>query len=240
MPDELRPVSIETGTLKFAEGSAMIKLGDTHVLCSVTVNEDVPPFLKGKNLGWITAEYSMLPRSTKTRTPREITRGRPDGRTQEIQRLIGRSFRAVADLALLGERTLIVDCDVIQADGGTRTASITGGYVALALAIHALEAAGAARKGALKEPVAAVSAGIVRGAPVLDLNYSEDSTAGADVNIVMTGGGNLVEVQGTAEGAPFPEESLSILLGLARMGIQKLVTVQREAIARGTGTVNPA
>jgi len=240
MPDELRPVSIETGAFKYAEGSALISLGDTRVLISVTVNDDVPPFLKGKGRGWITAEYNMLPRSTKTRTPREITRGRPDGRTQEIQRLIGRSLRAVADMALLGERTLIVDCDVIQADGGTRTASITGGYVALALAVNALETAGAVRRGALREPVAAVSAGIVHRYPLLDLNYGEDSTAEADVNIVMTAAGNLVEVQGTAEGAPFPEETLTSLLGLARSGIGKLIAVQREAIDRCAGTVNPA
>jgi len=195
----------------------------------------VPPFLKGRGKGWITAEYSMLPRSTRTRTPRESVRGRPDGRTQEIQRLIGRSLRAVADMSALGERTLLVDCDVLQADGGTRTASITGGYVALALACRGLTTAGAIPRAVLKEPVAAISTGLLRAESVLDLNYAEDSAAEVDMNVVMTGSGRLVEIQGTAEGAPFSEDELLSLLRLAGSGIDRLVAIQRETLAKAAG-----
>ena len=226
-------MTIETGALKFAEGSALIRVGDTRVLCAASVSPDVPAWLKGRGRGWITAEYSMLPRSTSTRTPREVSRRRPQGRTQEIQRLIGRSLRAVADLDALGERTVIADCDVLQADGGTRCASITGAYVAVALACGRMKAAGEVASDILREPVAAISTGIVNGDPVLDLDYGEDAGAAADLNVVMTASGNLVEVQGTAEGEPFPEESLLRLLKLARSGIGRLVASQREAVAGG-------
>jgi ribonuclease PH len=224
-PTQLRPVSIETGVLKFAEGSALIRLGDTRVLCAASVQPDVPPHRKGSGQGWVTAEYSLLPRSTKTRTIREAARGRLDGRTQEIQRLIGRSLRAVTDLAALGERTIIVDCDVLDADGGTRTAAITGGWVALALAVRKV----GLPPGVLREPVAAVSVGLLDGTAVLDLPYEEDVRAGVDMNVVMTGSGTLVELQGTAEGAPFTETQLIQLLALARAGIADLVAAQRRA-----------
>ena len=224
-------MTIEPGAAPFAEGSALITAGMTRVLCTASVQEEVPPFLKGKGRGWVTAEYSMLPRATSTRTPREITRGRPEGRTQEIQRLIGRALRSVTDFAALGERTIIVDCDCLQADGGTRTAAITGGWVALALAIRGLLKTGAIARDPLAEPVAAVSVGIVGGQAVLDLPYVEDSGADVDMNIVMTASGRLVEIQGTAERSPFSETDLTALLALARKGLGTLVALQRGALA---------
>lgn len=229
-PDELRSVTIEPGAARFAEGSALITAGLTRVLCAASVQEEVPPYRKGKGLGWVTAEYSMLPRATSTRTPREISRGRPEGRTQEIQRLIGRALRSVTDFAALGERTVIVDCDVLQADGGTRTAAITGGFVALALACRGLAQAGKVARDPLREPVAAVSVGIVGGARLLDLPYVEDSAADVDMNIVMTASGRLVELQGTAEQAPFSEEDLTGLLALARRGLTRLFAAQQVAL----------
>ncbi len=226
-------MTIETAPLKFAEGSALITMGDTRVLCAASVSEEVPPFLKGKGRGWLTAEYSMLPRSTSTRTPREIKKGRPEGRTQEIQRLIGRSLRAVADMTKLGERTIIVDCDVLQADGGTRTAAITGGWVAAALACRGLVAAGKVTGDVLTDAVAAVSVGICGGRRVLDLPYAEDSTADVDMNVVMTGAGRLVEVQGTGERTTFGEDDLLALLALARGGLTALFAAQQAALAAG-------
>jgi len=226
-------VTIEIAPLKFAEGSALISMGDTRVLCAASVLEEVPPFLKGKGRGWLTAEYSMLPRSTSTRTPREIKKGRPDGRTQEIQRLIGRSLRAVADMAALCERTIIVDCDVLQADGGTRTAAITGGWVAGALACRGLKTSGATTRDVLTDAVAAVSVGIIGGTRMLDLPYAEDSTADVDMNVVMTGAGRLVEVQGTGERTTFAEEDLLALLKLARGGLTRLFAAQQEALGTG-------
>lgn len=201
--DELRPLTIETDVMKYAEGSAIIKAGNTHVICSATVEESVPPFLKDSGSGWVTAEYSMLPRSTHTRSRRDASKGRVNARAQEIQRLIGRSLRAVIDLDKLSERSIIVDCDVLQADGGTRTASITGAFVALHQAINGLLEKGLLEENPIKDFVAAVSAGIIDAEPMLDLCYEEDSKADVDMNIVMTGSGELVEVQGTAEGAPF-------------------------------------
>lgn len=229
--DELRPVEIITGYQSFAEGSALIKLGKTHVLCSVSVDERVPPFLKGSGTGWITAEYAMLPRSTVTRSQRDSVTGRVGGRNQEIQRLIGRSLRAVADLDKLGERTLIVDCDVIQADGGTRTASITGAYVALHQAMETLVKMGVISSVPLKSAVAATSVGIVNTYMMLDLCYDEDSQAAVDFNVVMTGKGEFVEIQGTAEGRPFPRASVDDLLTLAEKGIKQLFQVQQEVLA---------
>jgi ribonuclease PH len=228
--DELRPISFTRGYQAFAEGSCVIDVGSTRVLCAATFEERVPPFLRGTGRGWVTAEYSMLPRSTLVRTPREVQQGRPSGRTQEIQRLIGRSLRAVADLAAMGEVTVTVDCDVLMADGGTRTASITGAYIALYDALRAQVAAGRYERVPLKTEVAAVSVGIVDGVPVLDLPYEEDVAAEVDMNVVMTGKGSYVEVQGTAEGEPFDRESLSSLLDLASGGIMKLVAAQREAL----------
>jgi len=230
--DELRPVEIITGYQSFAEGSALIKLGKTHVLCSVSVDERVPPFLKGSGTGWITAEYAMLPRSTVTRSQRDSVAGRVGGRNQEIQRLIGRSLRAVADMDKLGERTLIVDCDVIQADGGTRTAAITGAYVALHQAMETLAKMGVISSIPLKSAVAATSAGVIEGMPVLDLNYEEDSTAQVDMNVVMTGTGRFIEVQGTAEEATFTRTELDKLLRLASRGIKRLVELQEKALRR--------
>lgn len=230
-PDELRPLSIEPGAVKYAEGSALIRMGDTHVLCAASVEESVPPHRKGSGKGWITAEYSLLPRSTHTRTSREIKRGRPDGRIQEIQRLIGRSLRACADFSALGERSIIVDCDVLRADGGTRTAAVTGGWVALALACARLAQEGKTTQPVLSEGIAAISAGIVKGEAVLDLPYAEDSTAEVDLNVVMTASGNLVEIQGTAEHAPFGEASLQRLLALARSGIASLIAAQQSALS---------
>jgi ribonuclease PH len=232
-PDELRAILIERGYTRHAEGSVLIGFGDTRVICTASVEERVPPFLKGRGQGWLTAEYGMLPRSTHTRSDREAARGKQSGRTQEIQRLIGRSLRAVTDLKALGERTLQIDCDVIQADGGTRTAAITGAWIAVREAIDKLKAAGTlpAEVMPLRDHVAAVSVGIVQGTPVLDLDYPEDSACGTDMNVVMTGGGGFVEVQGTAEGAPFTRAEMDALLALAAGGIADLVRRQRAAFA---------
>ena len=223
---ELRPVSVELGLQKWAEGSCLIKLGGTHVLCAATIEDRVPPFLRGKGSGWVTAEYSMLPRSTADRTPRESAQGRVGGRTHEIQRLVGRSLRGVVDLAKLGERTVTVDCDVLQADGGTRTASITGGYIALAMALTRY---GMERH--LRGHVAAVSVGIVDGRHVLDLDYAEDSHAEVDFNVVGTDAGTYVELQGTAEGTPFGRAGVDALLDLADSGLALLFEAQARAIA---------
>ncbi|MFC1950007.1 ribonuclease PH, partial [Chloroflexota bacterium] len=220
--DELRPVRIITGYHSFAEGSALIEMGETHVLCSVSIEDRVPNFLKNSGSGWITAEYSMLPRATITRTPRDSSLGRISGRNQEIQRLIGRSLRAVADLNALGERTLIVDCDVLQADGGTRTAAITGSYVALYLAMHNLSDMGVLSSVPLKSAIAATSVGIVHNNRLLDLCYDEDSSASVDFNVVMTSQGEFVEVQGTAEGKPYDKETVDFILSLAEKGITEL------------------
>ncbi len=228
--DILRPVRLDTGVTKHAEGACLACFGDTHVLCTATVEDRVPPFLRNTGAGWITAEYGMLPRSTHTRTEREASRGRQSGRTHEIQRLIGRSLRAVADLATLGERQIKIDCDVLQADGGTRTAAITGAYVALHLALGGLVKAGTLPRVPLHDFVAAVSCGICKGVPVLDLDYAEDSSAEADANFVLTGAGRIIEVQGTAERAPFAESDLLALLGLARKGVGELIVHQRTAL----------
>jgi ribonuclease PH len=227
-PDQLRPLSIERGFMKHAEGSALIKMGDTHVICTASVEERVPPFLIGKQQGWITSEYAMLPRSTHTRSQRE-TRG-AKGRTQEIQRLIGRALRAVVDLKQLGERTLWIDCDVLQADGGTRTASISGAYVAVADAIAQLKNNGKITTDPLRNSIAAISVGILQNTPILDLCYTEDSTAEVDMNIVMTGDGNFVEVQGTAEGDPFNFEQMQQMIGLAQKGISEITAYQKSII----------
>lgn len=229
-PGDLRPIKYETGYLQWAEGSVLFQMGETRVLCSASVEESVPRFLQGRGSGWVTGEYSMLPRATMERSAREVNRGRPSGRTQEIQRLIGRSLRAVTRLDRLGERSVLIDCDVLQADGGTRTASITGGYIALALAIGKLADAGLVETNVLEDSVAAVSAGIVDGESVLDLSYEEDAAASVDFNVVMTGDGKLVEVQGTAEGAPFGREDLDRMLALAADGIERLATIQLEAL----------
>jgi ribonuclease PH len=229
-PDQLRPVVVTRDYLLHPEGSALVEFGATKVICTASVEDRVPPFLKGQGLGWVTAEYAMLPRSTNTRTTRE-NRG-PSGRSQEIQRLVGRALRAVVDRAKMGERTVWVDCDVIQADGGTRTAAITGGFVAVADALVKANAGAAVR-----DCVAAISVGIVGGVPVLDLNYIEDSSAAVDMNVVMTGAGEFVEVQGTAEQTPFDRARLDALLELASVGIRRLVTLQRRALdARGERT----
>ena len=229
-PDELRHVSFETSVSRHAEGSCLIKCGDTHVLCTASLDERVPSFLKNTGLGWVTAEYGMLPRSTNSRMQREAKRGQ-SGRTQEIQRLIGRSLRAGLDRSALGERQVMIDCDVIQADGGTRCASIVGAWVALRLAVNKLMKAGDVTTDPLVDPVAAVSCGICGGRPVLDLDYPEDSEAGVDGNFVMTGSGRLVEVQISAEGATFTSDELSELLALARKGIEELAAAQRAAVA---------
>jgi ribonuclease PH len=234
-PDALRAVSLEPGAAKYAEGSCLARFGDTHVLCAATVEEKVPPFLRNTGTGWVTAEYGMLPRSTHTRTEREAAKGRQSGRTQEIQRLIGRSLRAVTDLKALGERQVRVDCDVLQADGGTRTAAITGSYVALHLALQKLVTVGRLTRLPLADHVAAISCGIFQGTPVLDLDYPEDSGADADANFVLTGGGRIIEVQGTAEKIPFSEAELMQLLGLARKGIGELVTLQKTALGTTPG-----
>ena len=228
--DELRPVRIITGYQSLAEGSALIELGKTRVLCSVSVEDRVPPFLKGGGGGWITAEYAMLPRATVTRTPRDASLGRVTGRNQEIQRLIGRSLRAVTDLASLGERTLVVDCDVIQADGGTRTAAITGAYVALYQAMQTLSNMGIIPSIPLRTAVAATSVGIVHSYMMLDLCYDEDCSAAVDFNVVMTDQGEFVEIQGTAEAKPFSKETVDALLTLAEQGIRHLFQVQKEAL----------
>jgi len=230
LPDALRPVSLEPGFAKYAEGSCLARFGDTHVLCAATVEERVPPFLRNTGRGWVTAEYGMLPRSTHTRTDREAARGRQSGRTQEIQRLIGRSLRAVTDLAALGERQIRIDCDVLQADGGTRTAAITGSYVALYQAMAKFVTAGLVAAMPLRDSVAAISCGIVEGEPVLDLDYAEDSTAETDANFVLTGTGGIVEIQATAEAAPFDEAAFSRMLALARAGTAELNRMQRAAL----------
>lgn len=229
-PDQLRAVTLEAGFSPQAEGSCLAKFGNTHVLCTASVEERVPAWLKNKGKGWVTAEYGMLPRATGQRTDREAARGKQTGRTQEIQRLIGRSLRAVVDLAKLGEVQIIVDCDVIQADGGTRTAAITGGYVALAQAINHLVKIGAVKSNPLIDHVAAISCGIYQGTPVLDLDYAEDSNAEADANFVLTGAGGLVEIQATAEHRAFEETHFTAMLALARKGIAELVEKQKTAI----------
>ncbi len=231
--DELRPVSIIPGYQSFAEGSALIKLGKTHVLCAVSIEDRVPPFLKGSGTGWITAEYAMLPRATVTRSQRDSVAGHVGGRNQEIQRLIGRSLRASADLTALGERSLIVDCDVLQADGGTRTAAITGAYVALHQAMEKLMNMGMISSIPLKCAVAATSVGIVNNNMMMDLCYDEDSQAGVDFNIVMTSKGEFVEVQGTAEGKPFTKQSINDLIALAEKGIRQLFQVQQDVLKGG-------
>src|ERR1044071_439247 len=225
---DMRPVEIVPGYLITAEGSALIKVGNTHVLCAASVEETVPPFLRNSGKGWVTAEDSMLPRSTARRTPREVTKGRPSGRTHEIQRLIGRSMRAVVDTSALGERTVMIDCDVLQADGGTRTASITGAWVALALALGKLVQYGAIKAMPLRDSIAATSVGIVRGSAMLDLCYEEDSQADVDMNVVMTGSGRFVEVQGTAEHTPFDEGQMTQMIALARAGISQLAEIQKK------------
>lgn len=230
-PDSLRSISLEPGAARHAEGSCLVKFGDTHVLVTASLEEKAPPFLKGSGKGWVTAEYGMLPRSTHERMRREAAAGKQSGRTQEIQRLVGRSLRAVCDLAALGERQVVIDCDVLQADGGTRTASITGGYVALAQCVAFMQKTGLVKASILKDHVAAVSCGIVKGEAILDLDYGEDSTAETDANFVLTGAGGLVEIQGTAEGAPFSEEQLGQLLRLARKGIGELVALQKKVLA---------
>jgi ribonuclease PH len=235
-PDELRILQIIPNTIPFAEGSASIRLGDTHVLCAATIDERVPPWMRGQGKGWVTAEYSMLPRSTKERTPREAVSGKQGGRTVEIQRIIGRSLRAGVDLKLLGERQVIVDCDVVRADGGTRCAAITGGYVALAIAINALRRQGRLNRDPLTTAIAAVSVGMVRGVPVLDLDYVEDSGAAVDCNIVGTGDGGYVEIQATAEGKPFDRRNLGELLDLANLGLAGLFAAQRDAIRAASPT----
>ena len=228
--DELRAVRITRGFTRHAEGSVLVAMGETHVLCTVSVEEGVPSFLKGKGQGWLTAEYGMLPRATNTRMRREAAEGKQSGRTQEIQRLIGRSLRAVLDLGALGERTLRIDCDVLQADGGTRCASITGACIAVADAIAWCKARGLVTGEPLRDHVAAVSVGVVNGAPVLDLDYIEDSNCDTDMNVVMTGGGGFVELQGTAEGAPFSRAEMAELVALAEGGIAQLVAAQRAAL----------
>ncbi|HET7482208.1 MAG TPA: ribonuclease PH [Actinomycetota bacterium] len=230
-PDQLRPIEIEPNYMPNAEGSCLISFGDTRVICTATIEESVPRWMMGRGVGWLTAEYSMLPRSTSERVPREVNKGRPSGRTQEIQRLIGRSLRAVTDMSAMGERTIWLDCDVLQADGGTRTASITGAYVATSLAFAHLVSSGSMAADPLIEAVAAVSVGIIDGVPCLDLNYAEDSTAQVDMNVVMTGSGRFVEVQGTAEHGAFTREELDSMLALAETGIRELVARQESVLA---------
>ncbi len=229
--DQLRPISITPHFLPHADGSVLIACGNTKVICTASIDESVPPFLRGKNQGWVTAEYGMLPASTASRMRREAAQGKQSGRTQEIQRLIGRSLRAAVDLSRLGERQILIDCDVIQADGGTRTASITGAYVALHLAIGKLLAAGKLAHSPIREAVAAVSLGIVGGVPLLDLDYPEDSGCDSDINLVMTASGNIIEIQGTAEGAAFSPAALTQLLALGQKGIAELLQHQQAAIA---------
>lgn len=231
-PDEMRAITIETGFTKHAEGSCLIGFGDTRVLVTASVEERVPPFLRGKGQGWVTAEYSMLPRATHTRGNREAAKGKQSGRTQEIQRLIGRSLRAVVDMKMLGERQITLDCDVLQADGGTRTAAISGAWVALRLAVDKLLAAGAIGADPILSRVAAISCGIHQGTPVLDLDYIEDSAADADANFVLLEGGRIAEAQVTAEGAPYDEESLLRLLRLARIGCERVFAAQADAVRR--------
>ena len=229
-PDELRAISFERSVARHAEGSCFVKFGDTHVLCTATLEDKPPMWLRGQGRGWVTAEYSMLPRATNTRTRRESTAGKVSGRTQEIQRLIGRSLRAVVDLQALGERQIVIDCDVIQADGGTRTAAITGGFVALYDCLKWMRQRSMVKEVPVRDHVAAISCGIVKGVPVLDLDYIEDSSAETDANFVMTGKGGLVEVQATAEGAIFSETELQSLLTLARGGIGRIIDLQKAAL----------
>src|ERR1700675_2343180 len=229
-PDQMREVSLTPAFSRHAEGSCLVKFGDTHVLVTASLEEKAPPFLKGSGKGWVTAEYGMLPRSTHDRMRREAAAGKQSGRTQEIQRLVGRSLRAVCDLSALGERQITIDCDVLQADGGTRTAAVTGGFVALAQCVAFMKKTGLVTVPVIKDHVAAVSCGIVKGEAVLDLDYDEDSTAETDANFVLTGAGGLVEIQGTAEGAPFTEEQLTQLLRLARKGIGELVALQKQVL----------
>ncbi|MFN2594721.1 MAG: ribonuclease PH [Actinomycetota bacterium] len=229
-PDKLRPVSLQPGFMPNAEGSCLVSMGNTKVICAASVDENVPRWMMGRGTGWVTAEYSMLPRATSDRVTREVNKGRPSGRTQEIQRLIGRSLRAVVDMAVLGERSVWLDCDVLQADGGTRTASITGAYVALAQACANLVAAGKLERDPLMDSVSAISVGIIEGTPCLDLNYPEDSTAQVDMNVVMTGRGQLVEVQGTAEQGAFARSELDLLLDLAEKGISELTKHQQSVV----------
>ena len=230
-PDQLRTVRITRNFTRHAEGSVLIEMGDTRVLCTASVEENLPPFLRGKGQGWVTAEYGMLPRSTHTRSAREAAKGKQTGRTQEIQRLIGRSLRAVTDLKALGERQITLDCDVLQADGGTRCASITGAWIALYEACYKLVQAGKLAANPVKDHVAAISVGIFEGSPVLDLDYPEDSNCDTDMNVIMTGKGGIVEVQGTAEGEPFSREQMNVLMDLAEMGIRQLVAAQESALA---------
>ena len=229
--DEIRKVSFERGVARYAEGSCLVRFGDTHVLCAATLEDKPPPWLRGQGRGWVTAEYAMLPRATLTRSKRESSTGRLSGRTQEIQRLIGRSLRAAVDLPRLGERQITIDCDVLQADGGTRTASITGAWIALRDCLDWMVQRSILKESPLKDHVAAVSCGVVGGEAVIDLDYGEDSTAETDANFVMTGSGGLVEVQGSAEGAPFSEADLLKMMALARAGIGRLIALQKAAIA---------
>lgn len=236
-PEEKRPLKLTPGYAKYAEGSVLVELGDTWVLCTATVENKVPPHLRDMAQGWVTAEYAMLPRSSKQRITREVSKGHASGRTYEIQRLIGRCLRTITDMRRLGERTITIDCDVIQADGGTRTAAITGGFVALAMAVRALKKEGKVGPGVITDFVAATSVGVVEGRPVLDLNYIEDSTAETDMNLVMTGSGRFVEIQGTAEKDPFSDVALSEMIRLGRKGIEELVTAQKSILGE---TLDPA
>ncbi|MCG7410147.1 ribonuclease PH [Paenibacillus sp. ACRRX] len=236
--EDLRPITIQTNTNKYAEGSVLIEVGDTKVLCTASVEERVPPFMKGQGKGWITAEYSMLPRATQTRNQREAARGKLTGRTMEIQRLIGRALRSVVDLHALGERTITLDCDVLQADGGTRTTSITGAFIAMAMAIHRISQQHSLSKFPINDFLASVSVGVVQGEPKCDLNYEEDSSAKVDMNVVMTGNGKFVEVQGTGEESPFSRQELNQLLELAEHGIMKLIELQREALGDIAGKID--
>ena len=231
--DQLRPVSLEVGIAKHAEGSCLVKFGDTHVLCTASLETRVPPWLRGQGRGWVTAEYGMLPRATGERMRREASAGKQSGRTQEIQRLIGRALRAICDLPALGENQISLDCDVLQADGGTRTAAITGAWVALHQCVHYMTEKKLISDNVIRDHVAAISCGVYKGAPVADLDYAEDSVADTDANFVMTGNGALVEIQATAENAPFSEDEFKALLALAKNGIGELVTLQKQAIERG-------
>jgi ribonuclease PH len=235
VPDQIRPVTMTPGFMPNAEGSCLIEFGDTKVICTATLEDSVPRWMMGRGTGWLTAEYSMLPRSTSERVQREVNKGRPSGRTQEIQRLIGRSLRAVADMKAMGERTIWLDCDVLQADGGTRTASITGAYVATALAFERLRERGEMKASPLIDSVSAISVGIIGGTPCVDLNYAEDSTAQVDMNVVMTGAGKLVEVQGTAEDGAFDRSELDTMLDLATKAIVDITAMQEEVIASARG-----
>ncbi|HBN22531.1 MAG TPA: ribonuclease PH [Holosporales bacterium] len=230
--DQLRNISLETGFMKHAHGSCLIRMGGTHVICTATIEDKAPPFLRNTGKGWVTAEYGMLPCSTHSRVGREAAKGKQTGRTQEIQRLIGRSLRAVTDLSKFGERQIRIDCDVLQADGGTRTASITGGFVALSLAFQKLKADGGIQEIPLTDHVAAISCGLYDGQPILDLDYPEDSNAQADTNFVLTGKGGIVEIQGTAEQGPFSEKDFADMMDLAKKGIQTLVLAQKEALEK--------